>query len=130
MFVLSDRAGWGLQNFCTELWNSLIIQIYANLFKINEKCYISSISQRILIMFVLSDRAGWGLQNFCTELWNSLIMQIYAIFFKINEKCYIYKCANILPTNVKTSTNVQIFYSQMCKRPQMCKHFSHKCANL
>ena len=90
MFVLSDRAGWGLQNFCTELWNSLIMQIYANLFKINEKCYISSISQRILIMFVLSDRAGWGLQNFCTELWNSLIMQIYAIFFKINEKCYIF----------------------------------------
>ena len=66
-----------------------IMQIYANLFKITEKCYISSISQRSLIMFVLSDRAGWGLQNFYTELWNSLIMHIYAIFFKINGKCYI-----------------------------------------
>ena len=62
------------------------MQIYANLFKINEKCYFS-ISQRILIMFVLSDSAWWGLQNY-TEFWNSLIMQIYANWFKINEKCY------------------------------------------
>ena len=30
-FVLSDRACWGLRNFYTELWNSLIMQIYANL---------------------------------------------------------------------------------------------------
>ena len=87
LFVLSDRAGWGLQNFYTEFWNSLIMQIYANLFKINEKCYFS-ISWPILILFVLSDRAGWGLQNFYTEFLNSLIMQIYANLFKINEKCY------------------------------------------
>ena len=33
LFVLSDRAWWGLQNFYTEVWNSLIMQIYANLFK-------------------------------------------------------------------------------------------------
>ena len=64
-----------------------IMQIYANLFKINKKCYFS-ISQRILILFVLSDRAWCGLQNFYTEFWNSLIMQIYANLFKINEKCY------------------------------------------
>ena len=63
LFVLSDRAGWGLQNIYTDLWNSLIMQIYANLFKINEKCYFSSISQRILILFVLSDRAGWGFKT-------------------------------------------------------------------
>ena len=74
---LSDSAWWGLQNFYTEFWNSIIMQIYANLFKINEKCYFS-ISQRILILFVLSDRAWWGLRNFYTELWNSLIMQIYS----------------------------------------------------
>ena len=43
LFVLSDRAGWGLQNFYTEFWNSLIMQIYANLFKINKKCHLSSI---------------------------------------------------------------------------------------
>ena len=86
LFVLSDRASWGLQNFYTEFWNSLIMQIYANLFKINEKCYFS-ISWPILILFVLSDRAGWGLQNFYTEFWNSLIMRIYANLFKINEKC-------------------------------------------
>ena len=33
LFVLSDRAWCGLQNFYTEFWNSLIIQIYANLSK-------------------------------------------------------------------------------------------------
>ena len=90
LFVLSDRAWCGLQNFYTEFWNSLckFMQIYANLFKINEKCYFSSISWPILILFVLSDRAWCGLQNFYTEFWNSLIMQIYANLFKINEKCY------------------------------------------
>ena len=62
LFVLSDRAWWGLQNFYTEFWNSIIMQIYANLFKINEKCYFA-ISQWILILFVLSDRAWWGLRN-------------------------------------------------------------------
>ena len=85
---LSDRAWSGLQNFFTEFWNSLIMQIYANLFKINEKCYFSVISWPILILFGLSDRAWCGLQNFFTEFWNSLIMQIYANLFKINEKCY------------------------------------------
>ena len=63
------------------------MQIYANLFKINKKCYFS-ILPRILILFVLSDSAWWGLQNIYTEFWNSLIMQIYANLFKINEKCY------------------------------------------
>ena len=61
---------------------------YANLFKINEKCYFSVISWPILILLVLSDRAWCGLQNFYTEFWNSLIMQICANLFKINEKCY------------------------------------------
>ena len=60
---------------------------YANLFKINEKCYFV-ISWPSLILLVLSDRAWPGLQNFYTEFWNSLIMQIYANLFKINEKCY------------------------------------------
>ena len=78
LFVLSDRAWWGLRNFYTELWNSLIMQIYANLFKINEKCYFSVISWPILILFGLSDRAWCGLQNFYTEFWKSLIMQIYS----------------------------------------------------
>ena len=81
--------GVGLQNYYTEFWNSLIMQIYANLFKINEKCYVSVISWPILILFVLSDRAWCGLQNYYTEFWNSLIMQIYANLFKINEKCYV-----------------------------------------
>ena len=67
LFVLSDRAWCGLQNLYTEFWNSLIMQIYANLFKTNEKCYFSVISWPILILFVLSDRAWCGLQNFYTE---------------------------------------------------------------
>ena len=87
LFVLSDRAWYGLQNFYTEFRNSLIMQIYANLFKINEKWYFS-ISWPILILFVLSDGAWCGLQNFYTEFRNSLIMQIFANLFKINEKCY------------------------------------------
>ena len=33
LFVLSDRAWGGPRNFYTEFWNSLIMQIYANLFK-------------------------------------------------------------------------------------------------
>ena len=40
----------------------LIMQIYANLFKINEKCYFS-ISWPILILFVLSDRLGGGFET-------------------------------------------------------------------
>ena len=64
------------------------MQIYANLFKINEKCYFSSISQRILILFVLSDRAGWGFKT-STLNCEIHIMQIYANLFKISEKCYI-----------------------------------------
>ena len=40
--VLSDRAWWGLRNFYTELWKLLIMQIYANLFKIYEKYHLSS----------------------------------------------------------------------------------------
>ena len=82
LFALSDRAWCGLQNFYTEFWNSLIMQIYAHLFKLNEKCYFSVIFWPILILFVLSDRAWCGLQNFYTEFWNSLIMQIYANLFK------------------------------------------------
>ena len=79
LFYLIGLGG-GFKNFFTEFIN------YANLFKINEKCYFSSISWPILILYVLSDRAWWGLQNFYTESWNSLIMHIYANLFKINEK--------------------------------------------
>ena len=72
LFVLSDRAWCGLQNFYTEFWNLLIMQFIQN----HWKCYFSVISWPILILFVLSDRAWCGLQNFYTEFWNSLIMQM------------------------------------------------------
>ena len=37
--------GAGSKTSTTEFWNSLIMQIYANLFKINEKCHLSSIQK-------------------------------------------------------------------------------------
>ena len=53
LFVLSDRARWGLQDLYTKFRNSLIMQIYANLFKITNKITKNasshSISQPILI---------------------------------------------------------------------------------
>ena len=117
LFVLSDRAGWRLQNFYTEFWNSLIMQMYANLFKINEKCYFS-ISWPILILSVLSDRAGWGLQNFYTEFWNSLIMQIYANLFKINEKCYFsvisWPILILFVLSDRAWCGLQNFYTKFC----------------
>ena len=58
------------------------MQIYANLFKINEKCYFSVISWPILILFVLSDRAWCGLQNFYTIL---KFINYACNLFKINE---------------------------------------------
>ena len=78
LFVLSDRAWCGLQNFYTELWNSLIMQIYANLFKIKEKCYFSVISWPILILFVLSDRAWCRASKLLHRIVKFLIMQIYS----------------------------------------------------
>ena len=90
------------------------ISNYANLFKINEKCYFSVISWPILILFVLSGRAWCRLQTSYTEFWNSLIMQIYANLFKINEKCYfsviswpiliLFVCLIGLGAGFKTST--------------------------
>ena len=113
---LSDRAWCRLQNFYTEFWNSLIMQIYANLFKINQTCYFSVISWPILILFGLSDRAWCGLQNFYTEFWNSLIMQIYANLFKINEKCYFSISQRILILFVLSDRawwGLQNFYTEL-----------------
>ena len=94
-FVLSDRAGWGLQNFYTEFWNSLMMQIYANLFKINEKCYFS-ILQRLLILFDLSDRGERGLW---TKLHRILKFVNYANlckFIQNQQKCYFFILQRIL----------------------------------
>ena len=90
---------------------------YANLFKINEKCYFS-ISQRILILFVLSDSLGLGggrLRNFYTELWNSLIMQIYANLFKINENA----------TSPLYAVKVQRSLAPLSWFPGSCKSTAH-----
>ena len=63
-YLIGHGAGFKTS---TQNFDKLIMQIYANLFKINEKCYFSVISWPILILFVLSDRAWCGLQNFYTE---------------------------------------------------------------
>ena len=59
-------SGVKILHFLKDWWKSipihqnytmaLIMQIYANLFKINEKCYFSVISWPILILFGLSDQ--------------------------------------------------------------------------
>ena len=84
LFVLSDRAGWGLQNFYTEFWNSLIMQIYANLFKINKKCYFSISWPIWFCLFYLIGLGG----GFRTSTQNFEIHYPYLCKFKINEKCY------------------------------------------
>ena len=82
LFVLSDRAGWGLQNFYNELWHSLIMQIYANLVKkINEKCYISPISQRIWFCLFYLIGLGGGFKTStlnCEIHYLCKFMQIYS----------------------------------------------------
>ena len=75
------------------------MQIYAKLFKINEKCYFSVISWPILILFVLSDGAWCGLQNFYTEFRNSLckFMQISLVsYVNLPEMLYRYLVKNLL----------------------------------
>ena len=76
LFVFSDRAWCGLQNFYTELWNSLIMQIYAHLFKINEKCHLSSIqkSQQICTWGGDIYYASRNLLSTCLNMWPSLIL--------------------------------------------------------
>ena len=69
--ALSDRAWCGHSwNFYTEFWNSLIMQIYANLFKINEKCsllchFLAHFDSDMVYLIGL----GAGCQNFYTEFW-------------------------------------------------------------
>ena len=55
---------------------------YANLFKINEKCYFSVISWPILILFVLSDRAWCGL------CYTSLISWPILILFGLSDRAW------------------------------------------
>ena len=50
MFVLSDRAGWGLQNFYTELWNSIN---YAHLCKFIQNQW------KMLHLLILLFRSGY-----------------------------------------------------------------------
>ena len=54
----------------TELWNSLSMIIYANLFEITKKCFFFFISWPILIWFALFGRANFGTLKFYTEFWN------------------------------------------------------------
>ena len=68
LFVLSDRAWCGLQNLYTEFWNSLIMQIYANLFKISENATSLSLLGRFwfCLFYLIGLGAGFksSTQNF------------------------------------------------------------------
>ena len=88
LVALSYGDRKGLWNFNTEFWNSLIMQIYANSFKKNPKCYFHNL-QWIFILFVLSDKAWWELSNIYTEFRNFInYVNLCKFFFKIHEKCY------------------------------------------
>ena len=54
LFVLSDRARWGLQDLYKKICNSLIMQIYANLFKITNKITKNASSHSFLNQFWFS----------------------------------------------------------------------------
>ena len=54
LFVLSDRARWGLKNLYTKFRNSLIMLIYANLFKIKNKITKNASSPSFLNRFWFS----------------------------------------------------------------------------
>ena len=83
LFVLSDRAWCGLQNFYTEFWNSLIMQIYGKFIQNQWQKATSLFLGRFWFCLFLSNRAWCGLQNFYTEF---LKFINYANLFKINEK--------------------------------------------
>ena len=53
LFILSDRARWVLQNLYTKFRNSLIMLIYANLFKITNKITKNASSPSFLNRFDL-----------------------------------------------------------------------------
>ena len=53
LFVYLIGAWCGLQNFYTEFWNSLIMQIYANLFKINDATCLSFLGRFWICLFYL-----------------------------------------------------------------------------
>ena len=54
LFILSDRARWVLQNLYTKFRNSLIMLIYANLFKITNKITKNASSPSFLNRFWFS----------------------------------------------------------------------------
>ena len=85
-FALYDSTRWGIRNFYTEFSNSLIMLIYANLFKNHTKCFSSFISQPILIWFALSGRAKFGTLNFYTEFWNFAPLINYGNLCKFIQK--------------------------------------------
>ena len=103
-------------------WNSLIMQIYANLFKINQKCYFSVISWPILILFILSDRALVRAIKDCLHRILKF-MQIYSKSMKNATSlsflgrfwfCLFYLIG--LGAGFKTSTqNFEINYANLCK---------------
>ena len=66
LFVLSDWAGWGFKTSrYTEFWNSSIMQIYANLFKINKNATALFLGRFWFCLFYLIGLGG-GFKT-CTQ---------------------------------------------------------------
>ena len=91
------------------------MQIYANLFKINEKCYFSVISWPILILFVLSDRAWCGLQNYLHRILKFMplckYMQIYSNSMKNATRSPLFSFINTTDWSCSHSVWIGSFYA-------------------
>ena len=121
LFVLSDRAGWGLQNFY-RIWNSLIMQIYSKSTKNATSLFLGRFQ---FCLFYLIGLGG----GFYTEFWNSLIMQIYANLFKINKKCYFSISWPILILFVLSDRawwGLQNFYTELINYANLCKFIQNQ----
>lgn len=97
LFALYGSTRWGIQNFYTEFWNSLLMLIYAHFSKKSQKMLLlPHLLTDFDFFFVPSERLSWGSLNFFTELWNFVykinyanLCNIYSEITKIASSSFI-----------------------------------------
>jgi hypothetical protein len=91
LIVLSHRARCRVEKLYTEFWNSLIMLIYANLFKFTKNASSPSFLDRFWIWLFYLVELSW-LHKTCTQnceiLLHSLNIIIYVNLFIIHKKCF------------------------------------------
>ena len=94
LFVLSDRARWGLQDLYTKFRNSLIMQIYANLFKITNK---------------ITKNAS---HSFLNRFWFSLLYLVSSGILRVLGKKYIKRLltVNTIVLYEAPKANLKVMY--------------------